>query len=322
MRVLLAIAALFSLGEFSALGAELSKQSPAPNVVVSIKPIHSLVAGVMGDVGQPHLLVTGTGSPHTYQMRPSEAKALHDADLIVWIGENLETFLDRPVAILGAGAEIATLHEAAGIQLLRNREVEIWDEGEEEAELHEDEHEGHGHEHREFDMHIWLYPNNARRIVDVVADALARVDPDRAESYQTHAEAMRMRIDALEASLREQLAPVRGRAFIVFHDGYRYFEHAFDLNSIGAVAVDATRPPSAKRISELRETLVSHNVHCVFTEPQFAPDLVQIVIEGTKVRTGVLDSLGADLEPNADAWFEIMSALGESISGCLGDVRS
>ena len=300
-----------------ALASVHSSHAHATEVVASIKPIHALVAGVMGEAGEPRLMVAGTASPHTYQMRPSDAKVLSAADLVVWIGEGMETFLDRPIAVLGSGAEVVTLHESAGLELLPSREGGIWHD--EERELHIDEHDDHGHDHGEFDMHIWLDPGNARRIVDVVANTLVRIDPGRADIWRTNAETMRMRINLLESSLRERLAPVRERAFIVFHDGYGYFEHAFELNGKGAVAVDPARPPGAKRIAELRGALAEHEVRCVFTEPQFEPDLVRTVIEGTRVRTAALDPIGVDVEPGPDAWFEIMHGLGDAFAECLGD---
>ena len=300
-----------------ALATVHSSRAHATEVLASIKPIHSLVAGVMGDAGEPRLMVTGTASPHTYQMRPSDAEVLNTADLIVWIGEGMETFLDRPIAVLGSGAHVVTLHKSAGLELLPSREGGIWHD--EERELHVDEHDDHGHDHGEFDMHIWLDPGNARRIVDVVANALVRIDPGRVDIWRANAETMRTRIDLLESSLHERLALVRERAFIVFHDGYGYFEHAFELNGKGAVAVDPARPPGARRIAELRGALAEHDVRCVFTEPQFEPDLVRTVIEGTGVRTAALDPIGVDVEPGPDAWFEIMRDLGDAFAECLGD---
>ena len=304
------------LAAFCALATVHAPHARATEVVVSLKPIHSLVAGVMGETGEPRLMVTGAASPHTYQMRPSDAEALNAADLIFWVGEGMERFLDRPIAVLGSGAEVVTLHEAAGLELLPNREGGIWHD--ENSEVHVDEHDDHGHDHNEFDMHVWLDPGNAGRIVDIVADALARIDPGRADAYRANAEATRMRIGALESSLDERLAPVRQRAFIVFHDGYGYFEHAFGLNGKGTIAVDPARPPSAKRLAELRGALAEHDVRCVFTEAQFEPDLVSTVIEGTGIRTGTLDPLGVDVEPGPDAWFEIMRSLSDSVADCLG----
>ena len=310
MRKATILAAFCTLATVHALHAR------AAEVVVSLKPIHALVAGVMGETGEPRLMVTGAASPHTYQMRPSDAEALIAADLIVWVGKSMERFLDRPIAVLGSGADVVTLHEAAGMELLPNREGGIWHD--EQAEVHVDEHDDHGHDHDEYDMHVWLDPGNAGRIVDVVADALVRIDPGRAETYRANAEATRTRIGALESSLHERLAPIRQRAFLVFHDGYGYFEHAFGLNGKGAVAVDPARPPSAKRLAELRGALAEHDIRCVFSEPQFEPDLVHTVVEGTGIRTAALDPLGVDVEPGPDAWFEIMRGLGDAMADCLG----
>ena len=286
-----------------------------PEVVVSIKPIHALVAGVMGGSSAPRLIVDGATTPHAYQMRPSEAAALRSADLIVWVGETLETFLVRPIATLGADAHVVTLQRAAGMRLLRNREGGLWKT---EPGRTGDVDDDHGPHTGEFDAHIWLDPGNARRIVDTVAAALARVHPEEAATYRRNAASMRSRIAALEEALRNRLAPVRSRAFVVFHDGYRYFEHAFGLNGIGAVTLSPTRLPGAKRLASLRHALVEHDVRCVFTEPQFEPRLVETVIERTSVRTAVLDPLGAEIALGADAWFTLLHRLGDTIAECLG----
>ncbi len=323
-------------------------EARALEVVVSIKPIHSLVAGVMGETGKPRLIVKGQASPHTYQMRPSEARAIGEADLVVWVGETMETFLARAIANLGAGAAVATLHEAAGVRLLPGRPGGMWENDHREAghddhadhghrESGHDKHDGHahrdhresghdghedhadhGHRHGAFDMHIWLDPDNARGIVAAVADALARIDPDRAGIYRENAGAMRARIDSLDSSLHTRLEPVRGRAFIAFHDAYQYFEHAYGLNAKGTIAVSPARPPSAGRIARLRAGLVEHDIRCVFSEPQFEPDLVRTLVDGTKVRTAALDPLGAGIEPGPDAWFRMIRELGETMADCLG----
>ena len=286
----------------------------APEVVASIKPIHALVAGVMGETGKPRLIIDGGASPHTYQMRPSEAAALQAADLVVWVGETLETFLARPIASLGTGAEVVTLRRAAGMRLLPNREGGTWTAGSE--RVHD---AGDAHDHGALDAHIWLDPGNARRIVETVAAALARVHPERAAAYWRNSAAVRARIATLEASLRKRLAPVRSHAFVVFHDGYQYFERAFELNGIGAVTLGPTRLPGAKRLASLRRALVERDARCVFTEPQFEPRLVRTLIERSEVRTAILDPLGVAVAAGPDAWFDIMRRMGDSVAGCLGD---
>ena len=181
-------------------------------------------------------------------------------------------------------------------------------------------HDEHGHEahrHGKFDMHVWLDPGNAGRIVEAVADALARIDPARASTWRANARATRARIAAWQAMARERLAPVRDRPFMVFHDGYQYFETAFQLTGIGALSVDPSRSPGARRLAALRAGLVRHQVACVFTEPQFKPDLVHTLVEGTDVRTATLDLLGMMAEAGPNAWFGIMDGLTDAFANCL-----
>ena len=168
-------------------------------------------------------------------------------------------------------------------------------------------------------MHIWLDPHNARRIVDAVAESLARLDPGHAATYRRNAAAMRARITSLEESLRARLAPVRSRAFIVFHDAYQYFERSFGLHAVGAVALGHARLPGAKRLSSLRRALVERDVRCLFVEPQFEPRLALGVVASTEVRIGTLDPLGADLAAGPEAWFELLRRMGDSFVECLGD---
>ena len=287
-----------------------------PEVVASIKPVHALVAGVMGDTGTPRLIVDGAASPHTYQMRPSDAAALRAADVVVWVGETLETFLARPIASLGSDAEVITLQRAAGLRLLPNREGGLWSTSWKEAHDPVYAHDP-ALTYGELDAHIWLDPGNARRIVDTVAATLARIHPEGSATYRGNAAAMGSRIEALEASLRQRLAPVRSHAFVVFHDGYQYFERAFGLNGIGAVTLGPARLPGAKRLASLRRALAERDARCVFTEPQFEPRLAQTVVERTAVRTAVLDPLGADLAAGADAWFTILRRMGDAVAECL-----
>lgn len=315
-----------------------SAEAQVPETAVSIKPIHSLIAGVMADVGEPWLMLRGAASPHTYQFRPSEARMLDQAELIVWIGENMETFLARPIENLGADATVMTLHEVPGIRLLPTRlgglfddddhadeeedehgdEEEGHDEDEDEG-FHVDEHADHGHEHDEFDMHIWLDPDNARWIVRTFVEVLAELDPDRATTYRANADRMLLRIETHKDSIVRQLEPVKGRNYIVFHDAYQYFERVFGLEPTGSVSVDPSRAPSAKRLAELRSALSEDEVRCVFVEPQFKPDLVETIVSGTGVKTATLDPLGVNVEPGPEAWFTIMADMADAFSECLGD---
>lgn len=284
----------------------------APRVVVSISPVHSLVAGVMDGVAEPKLLIPATASPHAYALKPSAARALDQADLIVWVGEGLEAVLEQPLHSLARNAQIVELMNLKGMHLLPGRKGGVWAQ-----EEHEHEVEHHGHEHGEWDTHLWLAPDNARRIVEAVAEKLSVLDAANASRYQANAEAMLKRIAVLEERLRSQLAPVREHPYIVFHDAYHYFEDAFGLQPVGAISVSPDRTPGARRLVEIRKSIKARGATCVFSEPQFRPSTVKVVLEGTGAHAGVLDPLGANLPPGKSQWFALMQGLADSLTACL-----
>lgn len=313
-------AAIFAVLIALSLAAMPLPAAAVPDVLVTVKPVHALVAGVMEGVGEPDLLLEGAASAHSYAMRPSDARLLTDADVVFWIGEGYETFMARPLSTLAKAARIVELSADAGIPLLRTREGGDW-----EAHANEDEHghdlKGEPHERGEargaFDMHIWLDPENARRIVDKAAAVLTEEDPANEAAYAANAAKVKQKLDALDAELRDALRPVKKVAYIVFHDAYQYFERRFATNAVGSITVGPGRLPGAKRLYDIRRRIVQSNARCVFSEPQFEPALVQTVMEGMDARTGVLDPLGADVPAGPDAYFAIMRNLARSLAGCL-----
>jgi zinc transport system substrate-binding protein len=294
----------------------------APAVVVSIKPIHSLVASVMEGVGTPQLLIEGAGSPHSYALRPSQARALDQAEVVFWVGEGLEAFLGKPLGALSDDATVVALGEAGGLRVLETREGGMWeDHGEEEDGEHEDEHEEE-HDHGEVDMHLWLDPQNAAAMVDAIVAALSAADPERAATYEANATKVGADLARLDDELAATLAPVRDRPFVVFHDAYQYFEDRYGLNAVGSITVDPQRVPGAGRLRDIRAELEERDAACVFAEPQFRPALVETVVEGTGANTGVLDPLGADLETGPGQYAQLLRALSASLVECLGKPRS
>jgi zinc transport system substrate-binding protein len=286
-----------------------------PRVVASIPPVHSLVAGVMEGAGAPSLLVPATASAHTYALRPSEARLLSEANLVFWIGPVYETFLEKPVASLVAQARIVQLADAPGITLLAARTGGAW-----EGDSHDDRDHGHAHGAKgkaEADGHLFLDPANAKAMVAAIADALTAADAANAARYRANAAAVAARLDALDGELRNVLAPVRERPFILFHDFLQYLEKRYSLNAVGAITVSPERQPGAQRLQRLRRKINQLNAVCVFAEPQFEPTLMQTVVERTKAKTGVLDYLGASVTPGPDAYFQTMRGLGRSLTGCL-----
>ncbi len=295
----------------------------APRVVASIKPVYSLVSAVMAGVGTPSLLVEGAGSPHTYSMRPSQAAGLAKADVVFWIGPDLEHFLEKPIGTLGAGARAVELEVADGVTRLDPREggtFEPEDEhehGGEHADEHGDEHaDEHGGEET-IDPHLWLDPLNAKAFVRRIAETLAVADPAHAQTYAENAKAEQARLDALIAEITKTLEPVKGKGFIVFHDAYHYFENRFGVTAAGSITVSPETSPGAQRLAEVRAKIRELGATCVFSEPEFESSLVGVVLEGSQARSGVLDPLGAALADGPDLYFELLRNLAASMRDCL-----
>ena len=315
---------------FAVLFAFLSGLAPAsadgaPAAVASIKPVHSLVAAVMGGAGEPALLLEGHQSPHTYAMKPSAAAALQNADIVFRIGPDLETFLNGPLESLGGAAKIVDLANIGGLETFGFRPpgvfAEIGEQGS--GHSHDGEREGDGHDHEHvsasFDMHLWLDPGNAAKMVRHIADVLIETDPARVDLYQQNAIAVLAGLDRLALEIDEQLAPVRGKRFIVFHDAYQYFEHRFELEPAGSVSLNPQTPPGAETVAELAGLIAGNNIACAFVEPQFSPKLVKSLAGGSGVRIGTLDPLGSGLPAGPDQYGQTLRAMARSFRDCLAD---
>jgi zinc transport system substrate-binding protein len=231
------------------------------------------------------------------------------ADLVLWIGPGLDSFLAKPIASLARPEAVLTIAELPGLSLLPRRVGKGWGGHEEE--------EGEAHEHGPTDLHLWLDPENAIAILGAIAERLGDIDPDRAARYRENAEQAAAAIEALDRELGAQLAPVRGVPFLVFHDAYQYFEVRYGLTAVGAVAIDPERPPGARHLAELRAHARESGARCIFAEPQFKPDLVETLREGTDLRAGTLDPLGAALPPGPGHYEALMRELAGSLSACL-----
>jgi zinc transport system substrate-binding protein len=293
----------------------------APRVAVDIAPLHAIAARVMAGLGTPELIVPPGASEHDHALRPSEAALLQGAEVVAWIGEALTPWLAQPIAALAPDARVVTVAEAPGVRVLPARAG-----GRFAAHEHEehDEHDGHeGHEEgggaAAHDPHLWLDPGNAAAAAAAIAAALAERDPANADAYAANAEAFAAEVEALAAEIEARVAPVRGRPFVVFHDAYQYFGERFEVPAAGSIATHAGAAPGAARVAEIRTRIAEEGVICVFAEPQFEPKLVATAIEGSDVRSGVLDPLGAGLEPGPGLYPELMRNLADGLVDCLGD---
>lgn len=308
MRKSLLTAALLGL-----ILARSAAAAEAPAVLVSIKPLHGLVASVMTGIGTPGLIVTGASSPHGYAMKPSDRRALDKAALVIWVGKDFETWLERPLA--SVKGKIA-MQDIPGMTILPTREGGVW-------ESHDHGHAGHKNDehkdddHDEVDGHLWLDPDNAARLVDVVADRLKTIDPTHAATYAANAAETKSRLGKLDAELKTRLTPLAGKPYVVFHDAHQYFEKRYGLTPAGAMTVDPERPLGAKRLAALRDRLKTAGASCVFREPRFGEAAARTLADGALIRTGLLDPEGTMVDPGKDAYFDLMNGLGTALSDCL-----
>jgi zinc transport system substrate-binding protein len=285
-------------------------------VVVTIKPLHSLAAGAMDGAGTPELLVQGASSAHTYVLKPSDAAKLDRADLFLRMSDIMEPFTAKLTRSLPRRVRVVTLQDTRGLKLLGRRTGATFEDEDDHNDRGDDRK--HGHEHGAIDGHAWLDPANARLMVRRIAQALGAKDPAKASLYRRNAEALAAKLDALDAELKRDLAPVAGRPFVVFHDALQYFERRYGLAAVGSIAISPELPPGAKRLSTLRRRVASLGAVCVFAEPQFDTRLADNVVEGTRARIGTVDPEGSRIAPGPDLYFELLRNLARDLKSCLG----
>jgi zinc transport system substrate-binding protein len=312
-----------------------------PNVAVDIAPVHSLVARVMQDVGAPDLIIRSGASPHDYRLRPSEAKALQDANLVIWMGKELTPWMEDAVKTLSTEAAILTLLEKDETTLLEFRESVLFEEHDHDdhsdkdhAETEDQDHDDHDnhsdkdhaetedqdhdeHAHGAHDPHAWLSPKNAKIWLNLIAAQLSTADPDNASTYFVNAAAAVTEIDTLMADVSTMLDPIRGNSFIVFHDAYQYFETVFEFPASGAISLGDATDPSPARIARVQDRIQEQKIQCVLAEPQFKKGLVVTVLEGTDAKTSIIDPLGDALEPGPALYPQLIRNMAKTLVDCF-----
>ena len=333
-KIPLIISIISTLFYFSALKAEIK-------AVTSIKPIHSLVSYIMEGVGSPDLIVDGYNSPHGFSLKPSHAKMLQEADIVIYVGEGLEEFLEKPLESLAQNAVKFELLKQSGMKKLKFRERNIFEghddhddhgHGKKKKDDHDDHddhdhdkkakkedhddhgHDDHGHGHGEFDPHIWLDPMNAKIIVKKVTNQLSKLDKDNSSTYKSNSKKALKEIDNLIKQVKSDIN--KDAKVVVFHDAYQYFEKRFDVNIIGALTVNTDVLPGAEQLAEIREVIEHEKVTCVLSEPQFNPDIVKTIANDTNINMGVLDPLGAKLDKGKTLYFNLISNISSSLKNC------
>lgn len=291
-----------------------------PSVVTDMPAVQSLVQQVMGDLGQPAVLISQGGDPHHYQLRPSQAASLQDADLLIWVGPEMTPWLDRSADALGADRSLGLL--ALPQTQRRAYAGDGDDDGDDDhGHDHGHEHEGEGeadHHHEGTDPHAWLNPQNGIVWLQGIAEALAQRDPEHAATYRANAQAGVKSIEALDQSLQARLAPVKDKPFVVFHDAYGYFTEHFGLPPAIPVSLGDASTPSAARLAQIRDQIGASGAACAFPELNHDARLLDAVTEGSAVRQGAaLDPEGTAAPQGAGLYATILDGIGGALADCL-----
>ena len=287
------------------------------NVVTTIKPLHSLISSVMEGVGKPSLIIEGTNNPHTFVFKPSHAEMIENADIVFWIGEDLEAFMEKPLESLAKNAKTISFMDLASIEKLKFREQNIFDDHDEhDGHDDHDDHAGHhdGHNHGEFDAHIWLDPANAKEMVLEISHELSELDPSNKSKYEDNASKTIAALDTLIEEVDNSLS--KDISYIVFHDAYQYFETRFGVKSAGALTLNPDVLPGAKQIADIQDIINDKGIKCIFSEPQYNPKIIETLGNDMNISTGVMDPLGAYIEAGPSMYGELINEIANSIKNC------
>ena len=332
MNKLLSIIILILFSNSSALASE------TKGVITTIQPINSLVSAVIGNTGKTTSLIPADISPHEYKLRPSDAKKMQEANIIFFVSNHLESGVTKVFKNLPKNIKIIDLLEETGIEHLAIRDNEAWERHDHHGHGDHDDHDKHGKKHDDHDdhdkhgkkhddhddheskddVHIWLSPDNAIKIVKKVNKELSLLFPDNAIKYKENSNKIINKINNLKSKLTKDLAPIKDKPYVVFHDAYQYFEKTFGLNAVGSVALEGDIASSPKQISFIKNKIKKLNASCVFQEPQFDSKLVKIVVEGTNAQIGTLDPLGVNISGKENFYIQLLKNMAKSLKECLG----
>lgn len=305
----------------SVVAAQAAAAEPL-RIAADIAPVQSLVAMVSLGVTVPGLVIDPLASPHDYALRPSEAAALAHADVVFWVGPGLTAWLDETLDVLAGGAVVVNLSAQDGLTHWVFREEALFAADNEDHDDHDGQDDGAGdtagHGHDGDDPHMWLDPVNALRWLDVIAETLSAQDPENAALYAANAAVAQASIATLDAQIEAMFATVPNDPFIVYHDAFQYFEKHFDREAMGAIASSEATDPGPARVALIRDAVVEHGAVCVFTEPQSGAARVAALVEGTGVRTAVLDPLGSTIPTGPDHYLALLDAIAGTMVDCLG----
>ncbi|MEQ9859946.1 zinc ABC transporter substrate-binding protein ZnuA [Pectobacterium cacticida] len=312
------------------LASVMSISTASAAIITSIRPLGFIASAIADGVTPTEVLLPDGASAHDYALRPTDVQRLQSADLVIWVGPNMENFLEKPLMAISSTKQItlsalpaikAELQKEASDEHGHNHDREDDDhgsamQGHDEHEHQDDEYE---HHHGEYNMHIWLSPEMAKQAAIAIHAKLLELMPQNKDKLDANLLYFTDKIAQADEKIVKMLAPVRGKGYFVFHDAYGYFEKHYGLSSLGYFTINPEIQPGAQRLHQIRTQLVEHKAVCVFAEPQFRPAVINAVAKGTDVRSGVLDPLGSNIALGRDSYANFLLQLSNQYASCLED---
>ncbi|MDK2635144.1 zinc ABC transporter substrate-binding protein ZnuA [Pantoea stewartii subsp. indologenes] len=285
------------------------------NVVASIKPVGFIASAIADGVTPVEVLLPDGASEHDYALRPSDVKRLQNADLVVWVGPEMEAFMTKSAAALPEKKNLEIV-QIPGVKTMLLRGGEDDDHDDHEAAEHDHDAEHH-HHHGEFNMHLWMSPEIAQKTAVAIHEKLLELMPQDKAKLDANLQHFEAELADTDKRIISQLASVKDKGYFVFHDAYTYFEKHYGLSPTGHFTVNPEIQPGAQRLHQIRTQLVEKKAVCVFAEPQFRPAVIDAVARGTQVRKGTLDPLGTDISLGKDSYVKFLSQLSSQYETCL-----
>lgn len=304
------------------------------DVLTTVKPLGFIASAITEGVTESKVLLPVTASPHDYSLKPSDVEQLKSAQFVVWVGEDLETFLKKSIDKLPK-EKVLSLDDVPAIKAIVDT-TEKYDEHDDEKHEHSHKHEHHAHKHEHHehphegddhhnheghshdkDWHIWFSPEASLAAAEQIAERLSAQLPQQKAKIAENLATFKANLTAKNEQIRQQLAAVKGKGYYTFHDAYGYFERAYGLNSLGSFTINPSVAPGAKTLSAIKKNIAAHKAQCLFAEPQFTPKVIESLSKGTQVKVGQLDPLGAKIELSQTAYPQFLQAIADDFSQCL-----
>lgn len=317
-----------------------SQAGEPTHIVTSLKPIELLVRAVATEQTRITTLVPANASPHTYQMRPSERKALANADLIFWVGPSMETFLER----LLTGNEFRDRALALAPTDLSASTEEHHDEQDDHGGGHQDhdEHEkhakaeaGHGEHHDEGsnehpgqdahdahdhgegdDPHIWLDPALALAMVERIHEKLSQLPGADQTALDRNLAEFRSGLARTEQRIQTQLGKMKEVSIFTYHDAFSRFAEHYGLNIAGVMTLSPERSPGARHLADVQDKLTRAGNPCLLTEPQFNRKWWQSITADIDLTMSTWDPLAADIPADAEGYLKFQQHLADAVTAC------